>query len=226
MPCDTFLKNLTVLFVEDEESLLQLLVSALGKKFRKFEIAKDGLEGLQKAEEMKPDIIISDITMPRMDGLSMAEKIHVQMPHLPIVILSAYSDRDKLLHAIDAGITKYFIKPFDPDELLAYLCTLAQKLEYAQQVRLMDPYTFDSKEKKLLKDHKIVKLTTRELDLFAYLIKTPNHVISNDMIKEIIGKGKTVSDESIRVFIRRLREKTDKALIQNLPKQGYMLQTT
>jgi len=225
MSCDDRLKNLTVLFVEDEESLLLLLVSALGKKFRKYDIAKDGIEGLQKVKEINPDIIISDITMPGMDGLSMAEEVHAQNTHLPIIILSAYSDRDKLLHAIDAGITKYFIKPFDPDELLAYLCTLADKIENAQQIRLMDPYSFDSKEKKLLKNHKVIKLTTRELDLIAYLIKTPNHIISNEKIKEIIGKGKTVSDESVRVFIRRLREKTDKALIQNLPKQGYLLQT-
>ncbi len=225
MSCDNRLKNLTVLFIEDEESLLQLLVSALGKKFRKFDMARDGEEGLQKVKEIQPDIIISDITMPKMDGLHMAEKIHTHNPHIPIIILSAYSDRDKLLHAIDAGITKYFIKPFDPDELLAYLCTLAGKLKNARLIHLIDPYSFDSKEKKLLKNNKVVKLTIREIDLITYLIYTHNHIISNEKIKEIIGKGKPISDENIRVFIRRLREKTDKYFIQNLPKQGYMLQT-
>jgi len=224
MHCNALLKNLTVLFVEDEENLLQLLVSALGSKFRTFKTARDGAEGLQAAQEIKPDIIISDITMPHMDGLTMAEKVHREFPDMPIIILSAYSDKDKLLHAIDASITKYFIKPFDPDELLAYLCSLAQKIEHAQQIRLMEPYTFEKKEKKLLRDQKVVKLTIRELDLITYLIETPHHIISNEKIKELIGKGNTVSDESVRVFIRRLREKTDKSLIQNLPKQGYLLQ--
>jgi len=225
MHCDALLKNLTVLFVEDEESLLQLLVSALGRRFLRYDLARDGQEGLQKASTLQPDIIISDITMPMMDGLSMADMIHKEHPDLPIIILSAYSDKEKLLHAIDAGITKYFIKPFDPDELLAYLCTLAGKIAHAQQVRLMEPYHFDSKEKQLLKHNQVVKLTPRELEVIAYLVKTPNHIISNAQIKEVIGREKEVSDESVRVFIRRLREKTDKSLIQNLPKQGYMLQT-
>ncbi|NKQ40401.1 MAG: response regulator transcription factor [Sulfurovum sp.] len=223
MNCEKSLKNLTVLFVEDEESLLQMLVSALGSHFGDYNIAKNGTEGLLMAQREKPDIIISDITMPEMDGLTMAEKIHLDMPSLPIIILSAYSDQDKLLHAIDLGITKYFIKPFDPDELLEYLCMLAKKIENSQQIKLSDSYRYDSKNKKLLKNQHIVKLTTRELSLIAYLIDAPNHIISNEKIKELIGKDGYLSDESVRVFIRRLREKTDKNFVQNLPKQGYLL---
>jgi len=226
MNCDTHLKNLTVLFVEDEESLLQLLVSALGETFKKYEIARDGKEGLERAMAFKPDIIISDITMPHMDGLSMAEKIHHSSPNTPIIILSAYSDRDKLLHAIDAGITKYFIKPFDPDELLAYLCTLARKIDSGQKIKLIDGFVFDKATNKLLRNGNIVKLTTRELTLITFLVESPNHMISNSEIKQLIGKGKEATDENVRVFIRRLREKTDKGIVQNLPKQGYALCTT
>jgi len=223
MICEASLQNLTVLFVEDEEKLLQMLVSALGYKFRRYATAENGAEGLAMAQEMKPDMIISDITMPQMDGLTMAEKIHEIIPHLPIVILSAYSDRDKLLHAIDAGITKYFIKPFDPDELLAYLCRLAEKIGSNRLVRLMDPYVFDREEKKLLRGESIVKLTARELSLIMHLLEAPHHMVSNEEIKHLIGKEKPASDESLRVFIRRLREKTDKSLVQNVPKQGYVL---
>ena len=223
MPCKTSLKSLTALFVEDEESLLTLLVSALGSKFKQYATAKNGLEGLQQAENLKPDIIISDITMPHMDGLSMAEKIHAKSPQVPIIILSAYSDKEKLLGAIDVGVSKYFIKPFDPDELLHYLCTLAKKLHTQEAAKLIAPYHFDHQHKKLLKHGQIVKLTPRELNLIAYLVKAPNQIISNEEIKVLIGKAAPASDESVRVFIRRLREKTDKSFIENLPKQGYML---
>jgi len=223
MHCDAFLKNLTVLFVEDEESLLQLLTSALGSKFHAFAVAKDGLEGLQLAKEMKPDIVISDITMPHMDGLTMAEKIHEIFSDMPIVILSAYSDQEKLLHAIDASIAKYFIKPFDPEELLEYLCTLAQKLYDTAAVKLLKPYRFDREHRKLLKGEHIVKLTLREVNLISHLIEAPNHVISNQEIRKIIGKNGEATDEGVRVFIRRLREKTEKDFIQNIPKQGYLL---
>jgi len=223
MQCDASLKNLTALFVEDEESLLQLLVSALGSKFRKYEIARDGAEGLEVALKLKPDIIISDITMPIMDGLSMAEEIHKTHANIPVIILSAYSDRDKLLHAIETGITKYFIKPFDPDELLEYLCVLAEKIDSGQKIRLVSTFIFDRITNKLLSNGNIVKLTTRELELLAFLLESPNHMISNDEIKVLIGKGKEATDENVRVFIRRLREKTDRSIIQNLPKQGYAL---
>ena len=223
MSRETVLNNFTALFVEDEESLLSLLVSALGKKFKHYSVATNGLEGLKKAKTEQPDIIISDITMPHMDGLTMAEEIHALSPDLPIVILSAYSDKEKLLGAIDAGITKYFIKPFDPDELLSYLCTLAEKMHVAHRAQLISPYQYDSQHHKLLKEGRIVKLTPRELDLISYLMEAPNHIISKEEIKILVGKGKEASDENVRVFIRRLREKTDKDFIQNLPKQGYLL---
>jgi len=217
------LKHLSVLFVEDEESLLALLTAALGQRFKHYDIAKDGKEGLEKFQSHRPDIIISDITMPRMDGLSMAKQIHRLSPDTPIVILSAYSDKEKLLGAIDAGITKYFIKPFDPDELLVYLCTLGGNLEAKQGVKLISPYRFDKENKKLFKAEHLVKLTVRELDIIAYLVDAPNHIISNEKMRKRIGKDGEASDESVRVFIRRLREKTDKAFVENLPRQGYVL---
>ena len=223
MPCEASLKQLTALFVEDEESLLTLLVSALGKKFKHYTTATNGLEGIEKAKEVHPDIIISDITMPHMDGLTMAERIHADTPDLPIVILSAYSDKEKLLGAIDAGIAKYFIKPFDPDELLSYLCILAEKHYRPEKAKLIPPYYFDEANHTLLREGRVVRLTPRELDLISYLIKAPNHIISKEEISERIGKETKASDESVRVFIRRLREKTDRDFIQNLPKQGYVL---
>ncbi len=223
MTCKGSLKSLTALFVEDEESLLALLVSALGSKFKQYATAKNGLEGIRQTETVKPDIIISDITMPHMDGLSMAEKIHAKSPQLPIIILSAYSDKEKLLGAIDVGVSKYFIKPFDPDELLHYLCTLAKKLRTQERPKLIEPYHFDRLHKKLLKHGQIVKLTPRELNLIACLLEAPNQIISHEEIKVLIGKTAPASDENLRVFIRRLREKTEKTFIQSLPKQGYML---
>jgi len=224
MHCDQHLKTLKVLFVEDEESLLQLLVSALGNRFLRYETAINGKEGLEKTKSFQPDIIISDITMPYMDGLTMAEKIHLENPTLPIIILSAYSDKEKLLHAIDVHVSKYFIKPFDPDELLAYLCLLGATIQKAQHIQLIDPFRYDTHIKKILKEGKVLRLTTRELTLIDHLVKAPGHIISTAKIKELIGKEAPASDESMRVFIRRLREKTDKDLIRNLPKQGYVLQ--
>ncbi len=221
--CSKLLKMLKVLLVEDEEHLLSMLGSTVGEKFGKYMTATNGAEAIEIFVDFKPDIIISDITMPVMDGLSMAENIHTDHPNLPIVILSAYSDKDKLLGAIDAGIAKYFIKPFDPDELLEYLCIFAKKRVNSDIINLSNGYIYDKKSNKLFFGHSIVKLTIRELDLIAHLIEKPDHLITNDELKDFIGNDHTASDQSMRVFIRRLREKTDKDFIQNISKQGYML---
>jgi len=99
-------------------------------------------------------------------------------------------------------------------------------MDLSQRVNLLKPYHYDTKHKKLFKGNKIVRLTTREIDLIAYLVDSKSGVITNKKIKEKLSDSKKVSDESVRVFIRRLREKTDKEFIKNLPKQGYMLQTS
>lgn len=224
MICDGLLKQLSVLFVEDEQSLLALLVSTIGEEFASYDSASNGKEALGIVSKNLPDIIISDITMPQMDGLEMAEHIHVKHPEVPIIILSAYSDKEKLLGAIDAGISKYFIKPFDPDELLSYLCILAQKMKKANHVDLYGAFTYDIRNNKLLCDGEVVKLTTRELDFIEKILKSPNNTLSNEEIRDFIGKdNKRASGENLRVFIRRFREKTDKHLIQSLSRQGYVL---
>ena len=115
------LKGLKVLLVEDEDKLASLLKNAIGDSFYSFTIAKDGQEGLEKFLSITPDIIITDIMMPNLTGLEMAKEIRKVDENIPIIILSAFSESDKFLDAIDIGVVKYFIKPFDPDELLDYI---------------------------------------------------------------------------------------------------------
>lgn len=123
------LKNLRLLIVEDEQKLSKLLKDAINDFFSSVTIAKDGNEGIKKFKSVKPDIVITDIMMPNCDGLEMTQKIKELNSETPIIILSAHSDKDKLLKAIDLGINKYFIKPFDPEEVLDFLASLATKLE-------------------------------------------------------------------------------------------------
>ena len=225
MTCTSILKNLSILLVEDEHNLAHLLRDAIGDQFARFELAYDGQEGLSLAQEMQPDLIITDITMPRMSGLEMSSILHETSPTLPIVILSAYSEKKYLLDAIDIGITKYLIKPFDPDELLDLICTLARKLNQASQITLMPPFQFDTHEKKLFNDGIMVHLSRRENLFLDHLIARPNHFLTTKAIKIALWDNETVSDERLRVFINRLRQKTAPELIENIVGQGYVLQT-
>ncbi len=90
-------------------NISKLLKDALADYFFSFTIANNGEEGLEKYKKINPDIIITDIMMPKLDGLEMTKRIREENETIPIIVLSAFSDKEKLLKAIDIGITKYFI---------------------------------------------------------------------------------------------------------------------
>ena len=225
MTCTSILKNLSILLVEDEHNLAHLLRDAIGHRFGRFELAYDGQEGLTRTQEMQPDLLITDITMPRMSGLEMSNILHEASPTLPIVILSAYSDKEYLLDAIDIGIAKYLIKPFDPDELLDVICSLARKHHRTNRITLLPPFHFDTHEKKLFHDGIMVRLSRRENLFLDHLITRPNHFLTTEAIKIVLWDDEEVSDERLRVFINRLRQKTAPELIENIVGQGYVLRT-
>jgi two-component system, OmpR family, response regulator ArlR len=165
------LKTLKILIVEDEKRLAQLLKDAISDHFFSVIIAKDGNEGLKKFKTFKPDIIITDIMMPLCDGLDMTIKIKELDSFIPIIILSAHSDKEKLLKAIDVGISKYFIKPFDPDDLIEYINKIAPNLHKQKQVLLKEHFIFDNNTMSLYKDNSLIVLTKREKEFLFLLIK-------------------------------------------------------
>ncbi|RUM43656.1 MAG: DNA-binding response regulator [Hydrogenimonas sp.] len=223
MSCYAKLAHLNVLLIEDETRLAELLKTAIGDYFSTFEVAHDGIAGLDAFRALRPDIVITDITMPNMTGLELAEKIKKEKSDVPIIILSAYSDKEKLLGAIDVGVVKYFIKPFDPEELLSYLCTLVEKIKKESLVKLKAPFTYDLQSEQLFKKGVLVHLSKRESRFIAQLLQSPNHYLSNEAIKRSLWPNEDVSDERLRTFIKRLRQKSDKSLIENISGQGYLL---
>ncbi|MFW2609668.1 response regulator transcription factor [Aliarcobacter butzleri] len=215
------MKSLKVLVVEDEIKLANLIKASIKELFFKVNIAKDGIEGLKKFQSFKPDIIISDITMPNLDGLEMCQKIREES-NIPIVILSAYSQKEKLLKAIDLGINKYFIKPFDIEEFLEYLKNLSKNIKKIKTYKLKDNFVFDNNSVCLYKDEILINLTKREREFLNILIKNKNSLVKKEDIKTLLW-NEEVSDERLRTFIKRLRLKTSKDLVENVSSQGYLI---
>ncbi|QKJ22024.1 diguanylate cyclase [Poseidonibacter lekithochrous] len=110
------LSNLTVLYVEDEEMIRDEICYFFKKYVKNFHVAKNGLEGLDSYLEYKPDLIITDIQMPKMNGLEMLKKI--ENKNIPVIITTAYSDIDYFLKAIELNVNKFVIKPIDLMELV------------------------------------------------------------------------------------------------------------
>jgi len=216
------LKELKVLLVEDEENLARLLKDAIGDNFHSFIVACDGVEGRELFIKIKPDIVITDINMPRLSGLDMAKELKQINSDIPIIILSAFSEKEKLFGAIDVGVTKYFLKPFDPDELLDYINTLAPKLGN-KHMELSEGFVFNKTTNALYKNDRFVALSKNEVKFFSLLLENMNSIIDDQTIKESLWGGE-VSDERLRTFIRRIRAKTSKKLIVNVKGLGYKLE--
>ena len=215
------LKSLKVLLVEDEDNIAQLLKSALGDNFRSFLIANDGLEGLEVFKKTSPDIIITDILMPNLSGLEMASKIRAINKHIPIIILSAHSEKDKLFKAIDIGITKYFTKPYDPDEILDYIKSLSNMFE-KKIIKIEDDFTFNKNTFALYKDKKFISLSKKEVMFLSLLIEAEDYLLDYEFTKKNIWQ-ESVSDDRLRTFIKRLREKTSKTFVKTINGIGYKL---
>jgi len=218
------LKELKILLVEDEVKLAALLKNAIGDSFYSFSIASNGEEGLEMFETLVPDIVITDIMMPRMDGLEMSKRIRVLDADIPIIILSAFSETDKFLNAIDVGVIKYLIKPFDPDELLEYISSLSEKFQ-SKSIALIDGFSFHTMKKTLYKNSRYVALSKNEKRFIDFLIQnySENEMIQDKEIKMLLWESEEVSDERVRTFIRRLRQKTSKELVFNLKGSGYQI---
>ena len=216
------LKELKVLLVEDEENIARLLKEAIGDSFHSFIVACDGVEGRELFIKIKPDIVITDINMPRLSGLDMAKELKQINSDIPIIILSAFSEKEKLFSAIDVGVTKYFLKPFDPDELLDYINTLAPKLGN-KHMELSEGFVFNKTTNALYKKDRFVALSKNEIKFFSLLLENMDSIIDDQTIKEVLWGGE-VSDERLRTFIRRIRAKTSKKLILNVKGLGYKLE--
>jgi len=214
---DKLLKTLKVLLVEDEQNIALLFKDALAENFYKFYLAKDGVEGLEKFDNLSPDIVITDINMPRLSGLDMAKKIKEKNKNVPILILSAFSEKEKLFSAIDIGVVKYFLKPYDPDEILSFLIDLAPSLG-EKSVKLEDDFVFNISSSALYHKSKFIALSKNELKFISLLIDSE---IAGEKSIKLELWGEEVSDERLRTFIKRFRAKTSKKLVQNVKGIGY-----
>lgn len=141
---DKSLSQVSVLYVEDDKVIQEEIAEILELSCKKLYIADNGQEGLELYKEHRPDIVLSDIRMPKMDGLQMSEAIAKIDPQAPIIINSAFNDSDYLLDAIRLGISHYLIKPIQLDELLTVLGKVAafvlQSKELNRHQKLLNDY--------------------------------------------------------------------------------------
>ncbi|EKI2361545.1 butyrate response regulator transcription factor BumR, partial [Campylobacter jejuni] len=201
-------KELIILVVEDEVKARESMINILSERFSKVIGAQNGDEGLKKFKKFKPDLVITDIAMPIMDGLDMAREIKEISDDVPIVVLSAYSEKERLLRSIDIGIDKYLIKPVDIEELFKVLDYLiGEKIEANMLVKISEEYQFNKTKRTLIYSGGEIVLTKKELAFISLLLKQPGALVLHEDIKKNVWIGEHVSDTAVRTFIKRVRDK-------------------
>ncbi|EAH5254376.1 response regulator transcription factor [Campylobacter jejuni] len=217
-------KELIILVVEDEVKARESMINILSERFSKVIGAQNGDEGLKKFKKFKPDLVITDIAMPIMDGLDMAREIKEISDDVPIVVLSAYSEKERLLRSIDIGIDKYLIKPVDIEELFKVLDYLiGEKIEANMLVKISEEYQFNKTKRTLIYSGEEIVLTKKELAFISLLLKQPGALVLHEDIKKNVWIGEHVSDTAVRTFIKRARDKVGEDFIKNVPSLGYKI---
>ncbi|ABS43223.1 DNA-binding response regulator [Campylobacter jejuni subsp. doylei 269.97] len=217
-------KELIILVVEDAIKTRESLINVLSERFSKVIGAQNGDEGLKKFKKFKPDLVITDIAMPIMDGLDMAREIKEISDDVPIVVLSTYSEKERLLRSIDIGIDKYLIKPVDIEELFKVLdCLVGEKIEANMLVKISEEYQFNKTKRTLIHNGQEIVLTKKELAFISLLLKQPGVLVLHEDIKKNVWIGEHVSDTAVRTFIKRVRDKVGEDFIKNVPSLGYKI---
>ena len=219
------LKNLTVLLVKNNSDSKKIIYDILIDNFEKVITAQNGDEGLKKFKKYNPNMVITDVFMPIIDGLDMAKCIKEISKDTPIIILSTHCEKETLLKAIDVGIDKFLIKPIMPGDFLETIENVAKnKIETTNIIKIGNGYSFNKIKRVLIREGVEISLTKKELAFVSLLIKRFGTLVLHDEIKSVVWVGESVTEAAIRTFVKRVRDKVGSSFIKNVPGLGYKIE--
>ena len=217
------LKKYTILCVEDEDGIRKRLVNTLKYYFDDVLESSNGEDGYDLYQEYKPDIIISDIEMPKKNGIDMIENIRKNDLKTIVIMLTAYSSEEYLLKLINLNINHYILKPVNSENLLnGIIKAFADKLE--EKIVFDEELYFSMKEHELFFKKEIVTLRKRDKDFLLLLHKNQSNVLTYSQIEEYLWRDKSMSMSALKTFIKELRQRLPKEIISNVPQVGYKLE--
>lgn len=219
------LKNFTILYVEDDEMVRASAVEYLSRVAKEVLQAKDGKEAIKLWREYKPDIIISDISMPRLNGIDMASYIRAHDKNIQIVIATAHSDTEYLLKAVELQLVKYIIKPITKEKLIEALERSIELIKDKSKfsLALSSNTSYNAFEKVIYEDDQEIKLTKNETLFLDLLAHHHTRVVKYEEIESAIWPYDGMSQDAIRSLVRGLRKKVPQNCIENISGSGYKL---
>lgn len=209
----------TILAVDDESSILDLLKFNLEKEGFNFISAEDGEEGINKVLNEKTDLLLLDVMIPKMDGLSVCKKIRQENINIPIIMLSARGEEiDKVL-GLEIGADDYITKPFSPREVIARIKANLRKFDKNKSVEeeqknqiavgslILDLDKFEA----IVRGTTVTDLTRREFEVLKFLAQKPGQIVTRETLLEKVWGYEYYGDiRTVDVTVRRIREKIEK----------------
>ncbi|MDP2723803.1 MAG: response regulator transcription factor [Bacteroidales bacterium] len=220
-----------ILLVDDEEDIVEFLSYNLEKEGFNVVTAFNGMEAIQKAKKEIPDLIIMDVMMPKMDGMTAVQEIRkIQaLQETIIVFLTARSEDYSQIAGFEAGADDYVSKPIKPKVLMSRINALLRrtsKKEKVNSVIEINDLIIDSERFMVIKEGEKIILPNKEFKILALLAASPNKVFSReDIFARVWGNDVIVGDRTIDVHMRKIREKIGLDNIRTIKGVGYTFST-
>ena len=205
---------ISVLIIEDDPNIRELLQLYLEKDGYAVTLAADGGQGLTKFRSIKPDLVLLDVMMPVMDGWEVCKAIRSESA-TPVIMLTAKSETDDKVMGLKSGADDYVTKPFEMKELLARIEAVLRRTDRGAEEKtarrlVFDRLTIDMDAFELIVDGKKVDTPPKEMELLFYLASSPNRVYTrNQLLDEVWGFDYFGDSRTVDVHVKRLREKLE-----------------
>ena len=220
-----------ILIIEDDEAILRIIKRGLSFESYQVETSTDGTEGLVKAKDWHPDLIILDWMLPGMDGLEVCRRLRTA-GNVPVLMLTAKDAIQDRVLGLDAGADDYLVKPFELDELAARIRALLRRTQSDRlPVLTFADLQLDTSTRQATRNGRTIQLTAKEYDLLELLMRHPRQVLTREVIFDRIW-GYDFGGESnvLDVYIRYLRQKIvvgdEQQLIHTSRGVGYVMRET
>jgi two-component system response regulator MprA/two-component system response regulator TrcR len=216
-----------ILLVEDDHSIASFVEPELDHLGFRVRCAYDGEAGLEETKKFRPELIVLDIMLPKLDGVGVLRRLRQEGNRVPVVMLTARDTTLDKVHSLDLGADDYLTKPFEIDELLARIRALLRRVEGEEILRVSD-LEVNTATREVRRGEREIDLTAREYELLEFMARNPRRVLSREfLLSRVWDQEYGVTTNVVDVYIGYLRKKVDAPggtkLIRTVRGAGYAL---
>lgn len=219
-------QDFTILYVEDNDGVRAINLRILKRLFKETFEAKDGKEGFNLYLKKRPNIILTDIKMPKLNGIELAQKIRENDSETKIIISTAFSDAKYLLEAVELNLERYLIKPLTKRNLIPALEKAISSISVDKRLLLAEDFYYDYNTNLIYHKNKEIEMTKKELLFLSLLVKNKDRIVTYAEIEQIVWGDEYMSLNSLRTTLGFLRKKLPFNIIGNVSNMGYKLKVS